>query len=115
MRTSRRGNNHQQNTLYEGREGYVVYCNCCQLFHIAYGTISFDQTETDLLRFMEVLSHNYNQYHDVVNPDCRCVQITTPFKGFRFLFSTNELQEFNEMLGEAYLLYEAERIMNSKN
>ncbi|MEM8525794.1 MAG: DUF6686 family protein [Bacteroidota bacterium] len=115
MRASKRDGKHQQNILYEGSKGYVVYCSCCKIFHIAYGTLSFDQTEKDLLKFIDILSHNYKQYGGIVNPNCRCVQILTPFKGFRFLFSTNELKELNEILNQAYLLYEAERIMNSKD
>jgi len=115
MKTSKNNDHHQQNTLYEGSKGYVVHCACCGVFHIAYGTISFDQTENDLLKLMDVLNYNYRQYKGIVNPDCRCVQILTPFKGFRFLFSPNELKEFEEILSQAYLLYEAERILNSEN
>ena len=77
--------------------------------------ITFDQTENDLLKLMDVLSYNYRQYKGIVNSDCRCVQILRPFKGFRFLFSTRELKELGEILNQSYLLYEAERIMNSEN
>ena len=115
MGTSNKNNNHQQNKLYEGSKGYVVHCSCCEMFHIAYGNITFDQTENDLLKFMDILHYNYRQYKGIINPDCRCVQILTPFKGFRFLFSTRELKELGEILNQAYLLYEAERIMNSEN
>ncbi|MEM9886269.1 MAG: DUF6686 family protein [Bacteroidota bacterium] len=110
-------NNHhqQQNTLYEGHNGYVVYCSHCKAFHIAYGTVSFDQTESSLLSLMEVLNYNYHQYRNAFDPDCRCVQIITPFTGFRFLLSTNELLEFSEMLQQAFLVFEAERIVNDQN
>ncbi|MEM0993604.1 MAG: DUF6686 family protein [Bacteroidota bacterium] len=111
-----KSNNHQQqNTLYEGRMGYVVHCAACKTFHIAYGTVAFDQTENSLLTLMEVLRQNYCRYNNTIDPDCRCVQIQTPFKGFRFLFSTNELREFGEMLQQAHLVYEAERIVNDQN
>ncbi|MEL6945921.1 MAG: hypothetical protein AAFO82_24970, partial [Bacteroidota bacterium] len=64
---------------------------------------------------MQVLLENYQQYNGVVKADCRCIQILTPFKGFRFLFSTNELKTFHEMLQQAYLVFEAERITNDQN
>jgi len=106
--------NHRQNTLYEGRKGYVVHCDCCNTFHIAYGTVSFDQTESSLLTLMNVLDFHYQQYENKVHHDCRCIQIVTPFKGFRLLFSINEIESFKEMLSQAYLVFEAERIVNNQ-
>lgn len=105
---------HHHNTLYEEKNGYVVYCEHCNIFHITYGTVSFDQTETSLLTLMNVLEFHHLQYKDKVHPDCRCIQIATPFTGFRLLFSINEIEAFNEMLSQAYLVFEAERIINNQ-
>lgn len=106
---------HRVITLYADHNGYVVLCEPCKTFHIAFGTIAFDQTESSLLSLMRVLELHYveNQYD--IKPNCRCVQITTPFDGFRLLFSLNEIEQFIEMLNQAYLVFDASRIANGQN
>lgn len=103
------------NKLYESDKGHVVYCSCCATFHIAYGTVSFDQTETSLLSLMNTLNFHFEHFEGKVNPNCRCIQILTPFEGFRFIFSINELREFMSILRESYLIFQAEQIMNDQN
>lgn len=104
--------NTSQNILYQDNNGYVVHCSCCDTFRIAYGTIAFDQSESSLLSLMNILEAYYLQYNGLVEPSCRCIQIVTPFNGFRLLFSIEDLQLFGNMLQESYLLFRAERTMN---
>lgn len=101
-----------QNVLYQDDQGYVVHCACCNCFHIAYGTLSFDQTEDSFLSLMQMLEGYHDLYAKKVNPNCRCVQVPTPFNGFRLLLSTNDLKTFSNMLQEAYLIFQAERLVN---
>ncbi|MEL7122154.1 MAG: DUF6686 family protein [Bacteroidota bacterium] len=104
---------HEQTILYESQKGFVVYCYCCKTFHIAYGTVALDLTETSLLSLINVLVAYYQDYKDKVDPRCRCIQVLTPFNGIRLLFSLPELKELANILSEAHLILNSERIVNS--
>lgn len=112
--SSTKNNAHQENILYQSNKGYVVYCECCKIFHIAYGTVSFDQDEKGYQCLMNDLKLYYEKYQNSVDPDMRCVQVLTPFEGFRLLLSTSEILEFSGILNEAYFLFDTERIANDQ-
>ncbi len=107
--------NEKQNILCQNKNGYVTFCYECNKFHVAFGTVTFDQTEDSLLSLINVLSTYHSAYEYYIPCNYRCIQIDTPYRDFRLLFSINELLSFREMLNDAYLIYKAEQMMNNEN
>ncbi|MEO0339471.1 MAG: DUF6686 family protein, partial [Bacteroidota bacterium] len=91
----------------------VIFCGCCDTFHIAFGTVAFNQIESAYLSLMSVFDSYYQDYRGRVQSQKRCIKVETPYAGFNLLFSIEELEEFKEILNQAYLLFEADRIINS--
>ena len=103
---------HDSVILHESNKGYVVFCRCCETFSIAYGTVAFNQLESNYLSLISLLDSYYSSYYNKVNPEQRCIHIETHFYGINLFISLQEIEEFRDILNQAYLLFEAQRIIN---
>ncbi|MEM8526995.1 MAG: hypothetical protein AAGG68_20315 [Bacteroidota bacterium] len=92
---------HPFEVLYEDGDNKVIYCEECQAFHVYYGTISLDSTLSSLESLIYTLEFYLENYDGKVNPKCRCIEIDTPYHGFRLLLSTHDICQFGKMLGVA--------------
>lgn len=102
---------HRHNVLHQCENGYVIQCDSCKNLHIAFGNISFDQTEGNFMSFIQFIE-GYCQHYQNIKPSCRSIQIPTPYQGFRFLFTVQELEQLNELLQKAKLVMQAEKLVN---
>ncbi|MEN0048876.1 MAG: hypothetical protein AAF806_17565 [Bacteroidota bacterium] len=99
---------HHFEILYEDGDNKVIYCEECQAFHIYYGTISLDSTMSSMESLIYTLAFYLDEYQGKINPKCRCIEIDTPYHGFRLLLSTSDISQFGEMLAKAYEKFQEE-------
>ncbi len=102
---------HQHNVLHQCENGYVIQCDSCKTLHIAFGNVSFDQTEGNFKSFVEYIE-GYCWHYRSINSPCRSIQVPTPYQGFRLLFSPEELKALNDLLQKACLVMDAEKLVN---
>ncbi|MEM9836991.1 MAG: DUF6686 family protein [Bacteroidota bacterium] len=110
-------NNHQESYAELRRYGTnkVVYCFECQLFHVYYENLSFDLTPKSIYSLQRSLEAYEEVYRDTVKSDCRCIEVGTPFRGFRMYMSISDLVELRLLLQEAYEVYTSKSWRNSYN
>ncbi len=102
---------HPHNLLYQNSGGYVIQCTGCASLHIAFGNLSIDQSEKTFQGFMNTIS-NYCKEYESVNTKCRCIQVLTPYQGFRLLFTKDELYALNDLLQKSWLVLQTEKLVN---
>lgn len=84
--------------LYQGDEGYVVFCLECGCFQVAFASILTTLVEYDFhafCRFIETRYKTCDLSHSGTN---KCIAIETPAEGICFLLTPKELCSFHEML-----------------
>ena len=93
--------------------GYIGYCSCCGTFQVVFGNLSLLQEEREYLELMGMLGETCRINQDKESPHLRSIFINTTTEGLQFFFSLNELKCFYEMMQTAFLLYEANKIIES--
>ncbi|NCU02630.1 MAG: hypothetical protein GXC73_01480 [Chitinophagaceae bacterium] len=88
-------------TLYCGEDGYVVYCNQCGQYQLAYLCVMLTLEEKDFHSFRRTIQQQYKHSLQLSNEHCKCVVVQTAAAGTHFLFSGREIKRFNELLDEA--------------
>lgn len=87
--------------IYLGEDGYVVRCNECGHYQLAYLCIMLTLDEKEFRSFRRMI---YQQHEDSLhfrNHNGKSVVVQTLASGTYFLFSPNEIQRFTELLDEA--------------
>ncbi|MEL6863705.1 MAG: hypothetical protein AAFP19_04765 [Bacteroidota bacterium] len=92
--------------LFQSEEEEVVYCYECQLFHVHYGTVSLDLSESDLKIMIQKLRYYLSMYQGIVAPHQRCIEVDTPYMGIRLLLSPFDLATFSSILETAKASHE---------
>jgi hypothetical protein len=88
-------------TLYIGKDGYVVRCTECNHYQIAAGVLSITLAEADFAHLKKLTSNACIHVDAHSNSNTKCFAIGTPFNGVDFLFNAQELLAFNTMLEAA--------------
>ena len=95
------GQNHRYEIIYWENHNRVVFCHDCNAFHINFGMISLD-LQRPAIGLLRTRLHRYLQfYEEKVHPECRCIEIATPYQGIRLLLSVGEIRTLGNMLYEA--------------
>lgn len=97
---------HHREILFQDGDNKVIYCYDCQSFNIRYGTISINLLIPGLEILEDTLYQYLNKYDGKVHPDCRCIEVDTPYRGIRILLSISDIHKFGAMLRTAYLALE---------
>ncbi|MEM9529156.1 MAG: hypothetical protein AAGA31_21275 [Bacteroidota bacterium] len=87
----------------------IVYCYECQVFHVYYGTICIDMGRQAVETLANSLRAYLACYEGSVPPNERCIEVGTPYRSVRFLFSVMDLSNFSKMLIDAYQAYDLQR------
>jgi len=93
--------------------GYIGHCSCCGTFQVVFGNLALLQDEREYLELMEVLGEICLTNEDTDKPHLRSIFVKTTTEGLQFLFCLNELKRFHGMMQAAFLLYEANKIIES--
>ena len=87
--------------LHHNENGYVVRCNVCQHFHVAFGSTVLAHTEDQFYDFIRTVDEYYeiNRFYS-----CRAqkvVQIPTIARSITLVYSLEELRKLSELLHQA--------------
>lgn len=88
-------------TLYCGDDGYIIYCNCCMRYYVAFLSLYLTFNEDDFRSFRHMIGHEYSQTDFKVKSFVRDIMVQTPAEGIGFIFSKYELKKFHEILEHA--------------
>lgn len=88
-------------SLYFGDDGYVVRCEKCNYYQVAYGSTMLNLTPGDFDILIKVVQRKCAVEEYPVPPHSKSVVIPTPSAGFSMLFTKDEAMRFYEILEEA--------------
>lgn len=99
--------------LSHTEHGYVLRCNRCNSYRIAFGTsmmsVSLDEFESFL---SEVRYHSDYFPHDGFH-DQKIIHVALPAKNVCLILNYKELQNLSHMLAEVNLMQEVENILDN--
>lgn len=87
--------------LNKTHNGNLIYCSNCKIFHIEFGNLFFNFSETELQIFTNYINSIDGEYYDVVNQHAstrRRILLPTKLKGISFAMHLEELNEFKMLL-----------------
>ncbi|MBO9617410.1 MAG: hypothetical protein J7539_00125 [Niabella sp.] len=88
-------------TLYYGEEGYLIVCDECRHFQLAFQTSLFTLTAGDL-KILHSLVKQHREYHDGAPGSFqKNIYIPTPLEGYGMILDIKELQLLFELLETA--------------
>lgn len=98
-------------TLYYASDGYLIVCNDCQHFQLAFQTTLLTMTAHDLHVFHTLVKENreYNQVDAV--PDRKNIYIPTPLEGYGMILNHAELEALYQLLETAEINFKAESLL----
>lgn len=88
-------------TLYNGNDGYVIFCRRCRHYQVAFMCLCLTFNEKDFSSFRKMISHEYLKADYSVENYMKDIMIQTPAEGICFIFSKYELKRFYEILEDA--------------
>lgn len=100
------------NVLVKNNKGYVVKCEKCGSFCVAFGNIVMQLNDEDFEDIRNLIDRYCERYQNRKNHQCRDIWIHSKMENLRFVFSYKELTEFQNLLHTAQLLLEVERLVD---
>lgn len=88
-------------SLYQNEHGYVVRCNHCRHFHVAFGNVMLALTSDQFYEFALTIEDSYRTNQYTPSPDVKSVQVSTAARTVMLMFSVNELEKFTSILHHA--------------
>lgn len=88
-------------SLYYNDDGYVVRCNQCSHYQVAYSSIMLTLTDYEFGSFYKLIEAKKNDADYCFSPQSKCVVLQTPAQGVCILLTQAETQRFFEILEEA--------------
>ncbi|MES2429835.1 MAG: DUF6686 family protein [Bacteroidota bacterium] len=88
-------------SLYFGDDGYVVRCNTCGNYQVAFLSTMLTLTQKDLdVLHKLILSRCNNELYEY-GGNAKCITVPTPGKGINLILTKNEAMRFSEILEDA--------------
>ncbi|MES2851215.1 MAG: DUF6686 family protein [Bacteroidota bacterium] len=88
-------------SLYFGDDGYVVRCNKCGHYQVAFASSMLNLTVEDFKKIRSVVKQKNDQPDHYNNPTAKAIVVPTPSKGIYMLLTKNETTRLYEILEEA--------------
>lgn len=98
--------------LFHKSSGYVVKCNSCSHYQVAYGTMVFTiSTENMRLMFNQVSNLNAQKSHTQESRNER-FQVKMPSDSVIMALNSRELKQYFNMLEEAFAMEELKQMLS---
>ncbi|WP_008587129.1 DUF6686 family protein [Niabella soli] len=88
-------------TLYYGEEGYLIACEECRHFQLAFQTSLFTLTADDLKIFHSLVKQHREYHREATGSFQKNIYIPTPLEGYGMILDQRELQQLFELLETA--------------
>ncbi len=88
-------------SLYYGEEGYVVRCNQCSHYQLAFISTMLTMSAAGFHAFYSKVKCLAFQSHTNSNQDAKTILLGTPSPDVHFVLSPTELKRLHQMLEEA--------------
>lgn len=100
-------------TLHFNEHGYVVQCEDCSRFQLAFGNIAVSQTGDEFREFTRLVAHKYG---DKTYSGClhrKDIYLETAARNLMLVFTPTELKNLNDLLQQAELSVELNKLLKS--
>lgn len=101
--------------LFHKASGYIVKCNNCEHYQIAFGTMVFTISTIN----MESLHHQVKKLNSSKNQAKRShnerIQIKLPCESVIMALNADELNQFHNMVDEAFAVEELKKMLLENN
>ena len=88
-------------SLYFGDDGYVVRCEKCNHYQVAFGSTMLNLPPHDFETLLKIMQHKCRAEVDTMAAHSKSVIVPTPSPGVSLLFTKSEAMRFYEILEEA--------------
>lgn len=88
-------------TLFSGNYGYVVVCNECNTYQLAFLSSLISFTSAQYQYFQSQVKSEIDKNNDSLQVNCKSVVLNTADSSVRLLLTPSELAELNTMLEHA--------------
>lgn len=99
--------------LAHSENGYIVQCKNCNHYQLAFGTSVICLSAKQYVKFKTVMSSQYEYWQYNGFPNQKNVELPTFSSNTQFVLTFNELEKFKELIEEAEVLLEVDRILQS--
>ncbi|WP_300597618.1 DUF6686 family protein [Niabella sp.] len=98
-------------TLYYAPDGYLIMCNDCQHFQLAFQTTLLTMTAQDLQVFHTLVKENREYSPFDTDPDRKTIYIPTPLEGHGMILNHKELEMLFQLLETAEVNYKTASLL----
>ncbi len=98
--------------LHQCSEGCVLQCSQCEGIKVMFGTVSIALTQQQFYEFNDIITAYYED-NKLQPENCRCIYIPTTAKAIHLLFNIKELKALMQLLEEAYLTLEVNKLVQA--
>lgn len=98
--------------LEHNKHGYVARCNKCGNIQLAFGTTSITLDEVQFDEFRETLRDYHEAHVYLDSEEVKAIYIPTAIPSISLVFSLKELQIFIDMLEQAHLSLEVNKVLS---
>jgi hypothetical protein len=95
--------------------GYVIQCQLCDHFQVAFGTSLLIFTQKELHDFWQDARQQISYCGTIDNPHLKQFQLSTACAKIILIFSFRELQDLEHLLEEAHLCLEVQFLISNIN
>ncbi|WP_018626864.1 DUF6686 family protein [Niabella aurantiaca] len=99
-------------TLYYAPHGYLIVCNECRHFQLAFQTTLLTMTAQDLHIFHTLVKENREYSPFDASPGRKNIYIPTPLEGYGMILNREELEDLFQLLETAEVNFKAESLLD---
>ena len=92
---------HTHETLIDEFDSKVIYCYCCQIYRVYYGTVAIHLSDKGMNQLVDLLQQYLRSYEGIAPLAERTIEVNTPLPGFMLFMSINDLHYFSSILRNA--------------
>lgn len=96
---------------HQSDHGYIVRCHSCEHIQLAFGTSVMTYTREQFNEFVDSVYEYYTAYQHECSRKQKTIRIPTLSASISLAFSLNELEILMNMLEEAAVLIETDKIL----
>ncbi len=101
--------------LSHTENGYIVRCNNCMHYRIAFGTTMMCFSEDEFQEFQKEIQEQFDLFPHEGFLDQKIIQVLLPTQNVSMILNFKELEKLYSMLTEANLMQEVESILYNSN
>lgn len=98
--------------LTHSENGYVVQCEQCRHFQLAFGTAVVCFSEEELVRFERIVRETGTTYEDDGFPDRKNINLPLFSENVQLIVSIRELHQLQQLISEAWIMKETNKLLS---